>query len=110
MIYAWWLLSLILPFICYADVPVKRIAGSTLGRANGYGTNSQFYNSGHISISRDQKFALIGDLNNNQVRKLVLSTKQVTILAGDPNGVRGLVNDVGTSSQILVLFQEHMNR
>jgi hypothetical protein len=67
------------------------VAGST----NGVGTNAQFNNLVGVSLSNiDNTFALIADFDNRMIRKIVLSTKVVTRVAG--SGTAGAANGIGT--------------
>lgn len=64
---------------------VTTFAGSMLGASgsvNGIGTNILFNGPKKVSISSNRTFALIADTINNQIRKLILSTAGVSLLAG----------------------------
>jgi hypothetical protein len=67
------------------------VAGST----NGVGTNARFNGPVGVSLSNiGYTFALIADKDNEMIRKLVLSTKVVTRVAG--SGTVGAANGIGT--------------
>ena len=51
---------------------VTTIAGSTLGIADGAGTNAQFSNLGQITIDPTTSDLIIGDRGNNRIRRVVL--------------------------------------
>lgn len=61
---------------------VSLVAGLGIGYANGIGTNAQFTNPSSISLSHDQTYALVGDSTNHHIRKLILSTAEVTLFVG----------------------------
>jgi DNA-binding beta-propeller fold protein YncE len=51
---------------------VTTLAGAAAGSTNGVGTNARFYTPYGISISADMSFALVGDQDNNLIRKMIL--------------------------------------
>jgi DNA-binding beta-propeller fold protein YncE len=71
--------------------------GERAGSANGFGTNSEFYSPSGIDISGDGTFALIVDRGNQLIRRLELSTAEVTALAG--NKIPGSANGIGIAAQ-----------
>jgi DNA-binding beta-propeller fold protein YncE len=76
---------------------VTTVAGSiaSTGSTNGIGTNADFDRPKSVSISPDGLFALIADVSNNVIRKMILSTSAVSTLAGS---VKGTADGVGTSA------------
>ncbi|MEM8535849.1 MAG: hypothetical protein AAGF95_33795 [Chloroflexota bacterium] len=77
---------------------VSTVAGSAQmrGDANGSGTNARFDFPYDVALSNDGTFALITDARNNTVRRLDLTTREVTTLAGAA-GIRGRTD--GTRSE-----------
>jgi hypothetical protein len=86
-------------FIDTASVNAVAGAGISSGSANGIGTNSKFNTLHGVSLSPDDMFALIADSNNNQIRHVVISTRLVTVLAGDLALLSGSANGIGTISK-----------
>jgi hypothetical protein len=64
------------------------------GFVDGFGTNTQLSISYSISIATD--YALFTDIFNNAIRKVIISTKSVTTLAG--MGKPGLANGIGSNA------------
>ena len=82
---------------------VSTFAGSgTGGGGNGIGTNAQLYGPIDVSISSDGLFALSVCYNGHRIRRIDLSTRLVTTIAGD--GSSGHVNGVGTNSRFNIPF------
>ena len=73
------------------------VAGS-LGSTNGMGSSSRFNSPEEVSISPDGVYALVGDIFNHQIRRIIISTASVTTLAG-VNGSSGSSNGIGTNSR-----------
>jgi hypothetical protein len=67
--------------------------------SNGIGTNAQFSGPWGISLSSDDSFALVADSSNYQIRKIVISTSEVSLLAGAVDGSRGTSNGIGTNAR-----------
>ena len=66
---------------------VTTLAGSSQGTTDGIGAAAQFSYPCGVSISPDSTFAVtIG--NSQRVRKIVISTRAVTTLAGSSKGFR----------------------
>lgn len=61
------------------------------GSQNGAGTNASFNRPSGVAISGDGLFALVADSGNNLIRKINLTTGEVTTLAGAA-GVTGSTN------------------
>ncbi len=79
-----------------ASRAVTSVAGSTLGFADGAGTNAQFNTMLHLAVDRTGSYALICDADNHRIRRLDLASLQVTTLAG--SGSIGFQDGVGTSA------------
>lgn len=78
---------------------VTSIAGNTeTGSTNGVGTNALFNQPYGLSLSLDDSYALIADRSNHVIRKLLLSTSEVTTFAGTMSSY-GSTNGVGTNAQ-----------
>jgi len=78
---------------------VSLMAGSavrTLGSSNGVGTIASFYYPVGVGISSDGSYALVADTYNNQIRKVIMSTSMVSLMAGSAVGTTGSSNGVGT--------------
>jgi sugar lactone lactonase YvrE len=79
---------------------VTLLAGSATnlsGLTNGTGTAALF--NGLYGITNDGAGNLyIADFNNNEIRKVVISTAAVTLLAGSTTGAPGLANGTGTAA------------
>mmetsp|Transcript_15846 Transcript_15846/g.31253 ORF Transcript_15846/g.31253 Transcript_15846/m.31253 type:complete len:1661 (+) Transcript_15846:229-5211(+) len=72
------------------------LAGNgTAAFQDGFGTQAAFKDAYAIAITPDESAALITDDVNEVVRKINLTTNEVTTFAGSP-GVRGFANGVGT--------------
>ena len=69
---------------------VATIAGNAgvAGNNNGAGTDARFNAPQSVVISADETFAIIADTDNHIIRRLDLTTREVTTLAGQP-GVMG---------------------
>jgi DNA-binding beta-propeller fold protein YncE len=90
--------SLLIRYIDLSTVHVSTLAGmvSTPSDTNGVGTNAGFNSPESVSISPDSSYALIADTGNNMIRKIVVSTAQVTTLAGGTSA--GYANGFGTNA------------
>ena len=68
--------------VTMSTLEVVTLAGQSYssGYANGIGTNNKFKNPHGVRVSRDNSYVLVVDSDNNAVRKLILSTLQVTTL------------------------------
>jgi DNA-binding beta-propeller fold protein YncE len=79
---------------------VSLVAGDSIfGKNNGIGTNAHFYYPTGVSVSSDGSFALVADYGNNMIRKIVLSTSAVSLVAGDVSGGYGSNNGIGTRAK-----------
>jgi hypothetical protein len=79
---------------------VSFLAGGAVGTNNGIGTNVQFYSSSGISLSLDDTYALIVDTGNSAIRKILISTSEVTSLAGggSTSAASGYANGIGSNA------------
>jgi DNA-binding beta-propeller fold protein YncE len=82
--------------ISTAEVTTLAGAASTSGSTDGIGTNSFFNTPSSISISPGDAFALVADTSNHRIRKVILSTAEVTTVAGSSSGY---VDGTGTNSR-----------
>jgi hypothetical protein len=89
--------------IIISTASVSTVAGVVLtaGSINGFGTNAQFYYPIAIDISSDGLFALVADGNNHLIRKIIISTAEVSTLAGSALS-SGVTNGIGTNSRFLL--------
>ena len=80
---------------------VSTFAGdySNTNYADGIGTFAHFSSPGFISYSPKGDYALIPDSNYNQIRKIIISTREVTFFAGNPSNFFGPNDGFGTSAQ-----------
>ena len=85
--------------ITISTVLVGTLAGSGVsGMLDGVGTNAKFSNPYISVVSRDGTFLLLADIWNNRIRKIIISTQQVSTLFG--SGATGSINGVGTNAQL----------
>jgi hypothetical protein len=77
---------------------VAGVVGSS-GSANGVGTNSRFIYPRDIAISPDGVYALIVDRDDHQIRKMVISTANLTTVSGMARTI-GSGNGIGTNSRL----------
>jgi DNA-binding beta-propeller fold protein YncE len=84
--------------IVLSTASVTTLAGSGLGSTNGIGTVAKFSSPASIAISPDGLFALVADTSNHRIRHIVISTVNVTTLAGA--GTVGPSNGVGTNAEV----------
>jgi DNA-binding beta-propeller fold protein YncE len=61
---------------------VTTIAGSSQGYRDGIGANALFYEPVSVSIDPSGAYALVAEFRNHRIRRIVISTAQVTTLAG----------------------------
>jgi len=72
---------------------------ATTGYVDGIGTNARFYNPWNLNISPDGMYALVADSGNNAIRKIIISTATVSILAGSYPMSSGYVDGIGTNAK-----------
>jgi DNA-binding beta-propeller fold protein YncE len=80
-----------------AEVSILAGAANSPGSANGFGTNAQFKNPTGLAISPGGDFSVVADYLNNRIRLILISTSEVTTLAG--TGSAGNTNGAATSAQ-----------
>jgi hypothetical protein len=68
--------------ISTANVSTLTVLTSSSGSTNGVGSNARFYYPNAVSISSDGSYALVPDTINHLIRKIVISTANVSILVG----------------------------
>jgi hypothetical protein len=83
---------------------VSLLAGRSVGTSNGIGTNARFYHPSGVSLSSDDSYALVAEHDNHMIRKIVMSTSEVSLLAGAADGSYGLSNGIGTNAQFYSPF------
>jgi sugar lactone lactonase YvrE len=87
--------------IVVSSAAVTLLAGNssgTAGSTNGTGTSARF--DAPYAITNDGNGnSYVADFNNNQIRKIVASTKVVTLLAGSTSGNTGTTNGSGTTAR-----------
>ena len=69
--------------------------GIASGSANGTGTSATFYNPYGLALDGNGNL-FVGDYSNNKIRKIVISTRVVSTVAG--SGVRGYKNGIGSDA------------
>jgi len=77
---------------------VSTVAGSgTGGYLDGFGTSAQFYNPRALGLDPLQTNIYVCDSQNHRIRRIVISTGEVTTIAG--SGVAGGLDGLGTAAQ-----------
>jgi sugar lactone lactonase YvrE len=76
---------------------VSTLAGSTQGYLDATGTSAQLNNPAGICLSPDGTTLYFSDTQNHRVRKIIISTAQVTTIAG--SGIAGTANGISTAAQ-----------
>jgi DNA-binding beta-propeller fold protein YncE len=86
--------------ITMATASVETFAGTSgsSGTLAGVGTNSRFYRPVGVAISPDGTFALVSNHDGHVINKIILTTAEVSILAGAANSP-GSANGFGTNAQ-----------
>ena len=85
--------------IVLATGVVSLFAGSSTGApgsTNGTGTAALFF--GPQCIATDGTNLYVTDTHNNEIRKIIIATGAVSLLAGSPTGASGLINGTGTAA------------
>jgi DNA-binding beta-propeller fold protein YncE len=91
--------------ITMATADVETFAGTSgsPGTLAGVGTNSRFNGPIGVAISPDGTFALVSNHNGQVINKIILTTAEVSILAGAANSP-GSANGFGTNAQFNNLY------
>jgi hypothetical protein len=76
---------------------VTTLAGASYGFSNGVGTVALFADPSGICYSSDSLYALVADTSNQLIRRIEISTKIVTTLAGG-GGSGDFADGVGTNA------------
>jgi hypothetical protein len=86
--------------ITMATADVETFAGTSGsgGTLAGVGTNARFYRPAGVAISPDGTFALVVNYYGQVINKIILTTAEVSILAGAANSP-GSANGFGTNAQ-----------
>jgi alpha-tubulin suppressor-like RCC1 family protein len=74
---------------------VTTVAGGTEGFLDGTGTAARFDHPRGVAVQGDSLF--VADRDNNRIRKIILSTQEVTTVAGD--GTEGFLDGTGTAAR-----------
>lgn len=69
--------------------------GSGPGNVNAIGALASFNHPSAVTFDPKGIYVLIADSGNNQIRKAILTTGEVSLFAGSSSGLSGLVNDIG---------------
>jgi DNA-binding beta-propeller fold protein YncE len=91
--------SYLVRHIVISTATVTKFVGTSYGSTNGIGTAARFFGPYGISISLDGLYALVADSDDNSVRLIVISTKNVSLLAGNGYASSGSSNGIGTNSR-----------
>ncbi len=96
--------SFLFAFFCFISVAnaqtISLLAGNALGNsgiANGTGSAASFSNPFGV-VADGLGNLYVADAINNQIRKIVISTKVVTLLAGNAGGASGSTNATGSAA------------
>lgn len=83
---------------------VSTIAGSPglAGLTDGIGSAARLY--GTTGITTDGTNLFVADTGNNAIRKIIISTGEVTTLAGSPSGTSGSTDGIGATARFYVPF------
>jgi hypothetical protein len=86
--------------ITMATASVETFAGTSgsSGTLAGVGTNARFNRPIGVAISPDGTFALVSNYDGHGINKIILTTAEVSILAGVANS-RGSANGFGTNAK-----------
>jgi DNA-binding beta-propeller fold protein YncE len=76
----WLLIQIIKILITTAEVTLFAGTVSSSGTSDGFGTNCKFNGLYDVQVSFNGEFALVADTNSHTIRKIVISTIQVTTL------------------------------
>ena len=75
--------------------------GSFSGFLDGTGTAARFKDPYGVAVQGDNLF--VADFYNNSIRKMILSTQEVTTLAGDGENAIGFADGTGTAARIALV-------
>lgn len=93
------LITLLVHFLseAFSQNSVTTHAGSSQGFMDATGTAARFTAPTGICISADGQFLFVADYSGHRIRKINVSTKAVTTVAG--NGTSGYADGVGTAAR-----------
>ena len=77
---------------------VSHIAGISVGSGDGIGTNAQFGYPVSVALSPDAEFALVGDYNYGNIRKVMVQSGEVTSLTSQGTWTPATAQGVGTNA------------
>ena len=80
---------------------VTTLAGSSSGYLDGTGTSARFNSPYGVTIDSTNSNLYVAEAGNNRVRKIVISSGEVTTLAG---GTSGYLDGTGTAAQFNQLY------
>jgi DNA-binding beta-propeller fold protein YncE len=83
--------------IIIATAAVSTLAGSTSGGTNDGTGNAALFNS-PVALCTDGTNLYVADSANNNIRKIVISTRVVTTLAGSTSATSGSTDGAGTAA------------
>eukprot|EP01047_Picozoa_sp_COSAG01_P016599 COSAG01_NODE_856_length_13082_cov_23.882009_1_plen_642_part_10 len=84
--------------VVIANGATSLLAGSgQAGYAEGTGASAQFNYPAELAVTPDGLTVLVADSGNHRIRRIVLATATVSLLAG--SGVAGYANGVGATAQ-----------
>lgn len=76
---------------------VTTLAGSSLGNVDGVGTAAQFYIPSAVAVDVTGTIAVVADFGSYVIRRINVTSAQVTTLAGTPFVV-GAADGIGTAA------------
>jgi hypothetical protein len=85
--------------IVMSTAEVSFVAGGTSGVSDGIGSSAQFSSINGITLFSDDRYALVADSIKHNLRKIVLSTGEVSLFAGSPVHASGNANGIGTNTK-----------
>ncbi len=88
--------------VAIATGVVTTLAGNGSGYADGVGTLAKFNLPRGIALSPDGKYALIADGQNSRIRRVDMTTKVVSTVAGS---TPGFADGVGTNAKLAGFYQ-----
>jgi DNA-binding beta-propeller fold protein YncE len=98
--------------IVISTANVTSLAGlaGTAGSSNGIGSNARFFGPYGVSISPDGLFLLVADSNNAMVRRIIISTRAVTLVSNQnvqgvivsPDGLNAYIAGANVIRQIVI--------